>query len=229
MHYTVPEGSYATDAEGAARTLQFRSMVSALNGDGLRFVMDVVYNHTADSGQTGANDLDRIVPGYYHRLDATGKVTTSTCCADTATEHMMMGKLLIDSVLTWAKQYKVDGFRFDLMGFQPKALMLQLRSKLNALTLARDGVDGRSIYLYGEGWNFGTVANNALFVQASQLNLAGTGIGTFNDRIRDAVRGGGPFDTDPRTQGFASGLYTDPNGDHGQRRRRRPESPAASR
>ena len=135
MHYTVPEGSYATDAEGAARTLQFRSMVSAINGDGLRFVMDVVYNHTADSGQTGVNDLDRIVPGYYHRLDATGKVTTSTCCADTATEHMMMGKLLIDSVLTWAKQYKVDGFRFDLMGFQPKALMLQLRSKLNALTI----------------------------------------------------------------------------------------------
>jgi pullulanase-type alpha-1,6-glucosidase len=188
-------------------------MVSAINSDGLRFVMDVVYNHTADSGQTGDNDLDRIVPGYYHRLDASGKVTTSTCCADTATEHMMMGKLLIDSVLTWAKQYKVDGFRFDLMGFHPKALMLQLRSKLNALTIPRDGVDGRSIYLYGEGWNFGTVANDSLFVQATQLNLAGTGIGTFNDRIRDAVRGGGPFDTNPRTQGFASGLYTDPNGD----------------
>ena len=213
LHYTVPEGSYATNAEGAARTLQFRSMVSALNGAGLRFVMDMVYNHTADSGQTGVNDLDRIVPGYYHRLDASGKVTTSTCCADTATEHTMMGKLAVDSVLTWAKQYKVDGFRFDLMGFMPKALMQQMRAKLNALTISRDGVDGRSIYLYGEGWNFGTVADNALFVQATQQNLAGTGIGTFNDRIRDAVRGGGPFDTDPRTQGFASGLYTDANGD----------------
>ena len=213
LHYTVPEGSYATDAEGAARTLQFRSMVSALNGDGLRFVMDMVYNHTADSGQAGDNDLDRIVPGYYHRLDASGKVTTSTCCADTATEHLMMGKLTLDSVLTWAQQYKVDGFRFDLMGFMPKALMQQMRSKLNALTIAHDGVDGRSIYLYGEGWNFGTVANDALFVQATQQNLGDTGIGTFNDRIRDAVRGGGPFDTDPRTQGFASGLYTDDNGD----------------
>ena len=213
LHYTVPEGSYATDAEGAARTQQFRSMVSALNGDGLRVVMDMVYNHTADSGQTGANNLDRIVPGYYHRLDATGKVTTSTCCADTATEHMMMGKLTIDSVLTWATQYKVDGFRFDLMGFMPKALMQQMRTKLDALTVSRDGVDGRLIYLYGEGWNFGTVADNALFVQATQQNMAGTGIGTFNDRIRDAVRGGAFNDTDPRTQGFASGLYTDFNGD----------------
>ena len=213
LHYTVPEGSYSTDAEGAARTVEFRSMVSAINGSGLRFVMDMVYNHTADSGQTGQNDLDRIVPGYYHRLDATGKVTTSTCCADTATEHLMMGKLLIDSVLTWAQQYKVDGFRFDLMGFQPKAVMTQLRNKLNALTIARSGVDGRSIYLYGEGWNFGTVANNALFVQATQQNLAGTGIGTFNDRLRDAVRGGKFDDTDPRTQGYASGLYTDSNGD----------------
>ncbi len=213
QHYTTPEGSYATDPDGTARTLQFRSMVSSLNHDGLRVVMDVVYNHTADSGQSGVNDLDRIVPGYYHRLDANGVVTTSTCCPDTASEHLMMGKLLIDSVLTWAKQYKVDGFRFDLMGFTPKAVMQQLRSRLDALTLARDGVDGKQVYLYGEGWNFGTVANDALFVQATQLNMAGTGIGTFNDRIRDAVRGGSPFDADPRIQGFASGLYTDPNGD----------------
>ena len=69
------------------------------------------------------------------------------------------------------------------------------------------------IYLYGEGWNFGEVANNARFVQATQLEMAGTGIGTFNDRLRDAVRGGGPFDENPRIQGFASGQYTDPNGD----------------
>jgi pullulanase-type alpha-1,6-glucosidase len=213
QHYTTPEGSYATDPDGAARTVQFRSMVAALNLDRLRVVMDVVYNHTADAGQAGVNDLDRIVPGYYHRLDANGVVSTSTCCPDTASEHLMMGKLLIDSVLTWAKQYKVDGFRFDLMGFTPKAVLQQLRSRLDQLTLARDGVNGKQIYLYGEGWNFGTVANDALFVQATQLNMAGTGIGTFNDRIRDAVRGGGPFDSDPRIQGFASGLYTDPNGD----------------
>ncbi|MEH0109495.1 pullulanase-type alpha-1,6-glucosidase [Tersicoccus sp. MR15.9] len=213
QHYTVPEGSYATDPQGAARTREFRGMVSNLNRDGLRVVMDVVYNHTSDSGQAGTNDLDRIVPGYYHRLDATGKVTTSTCCSDTASEHTMMGKLLVDSVLTWAKQYKVDGFRFDLMSFTPKQVIVDLRKQLDALTPSKDGVDGKSIYLYGEGWNFGTVADNALFTQASQANMGGTGVGTFNDRIRDAVRGGKFDDVDPRRQGWASGLYTDPNGD----------------
>jgi pullulanase-type alpha-1,6-glucosidase len=213
LHWTVPEGSYATDPAGAGRTREFRDMVAAINHAGLRMVMDVVYNHTTDAGQNGRNDLDRIVPGYYHRLDSSGVVQTSTCCPDTATEHLMMGKLLVDSVLTWATEYKVDGFRFDLMGHQPKALMVQLRQRLDQLTVRHDGVDGKAIYLYGEGWNFGEVANNALFVQATQANMAGTGIGTFNDRIRDAVRGGGPFDSDPRIQGFASGEYTDPNGD----------------
>ena len=76
----------------------------------------------------------------------------------------------------------------------------------------RDGVDGSKIYLYGEGWNFGEVANGARFEQATQANMAGTGIGTFNDRLRDAVRGGGPFDGDPGIQGFGSGLLYDPNG-----------------
>jgi pullulanase-type alpha-1,6-glucosidase len=187
-------------------------MVASLNRDHLRVVLDVVYNHTADSGQNGVNDLDRNVPGYYHRLDANGKVLTATCCADTATEHTMMGKLLVDTSLRWAKAYKVDGLRFDLMGFTPKSVILQLRSALNRLTPAKDGVEGRSVYLYGEGWDFGEVAGNALFVNATQANLAGTGVGTFNDRLRDAVRGGGPFDTDPRIQGFGSGQYTDPNG-----------------
>ena len=98
------------------------------------------------------------------------------------------------------------------MGHQPKSAMEKLRRAVNKLTLAKDGVDGRKIYLYGEGWNFGEVADNARFVQATQLEMAGTGIGTFNDRLRDAVRGGGPFDEDPRVQGFASGQYTDPNG-----------------
>ncbi|HEX8092515.1 pullulanase-type alpha-1,6-glucosidase, partial [Jatrophihabitans sp.] len=213
MHYTTPEGSYATDPNGAARTLQFRTMVAALNRHHLRVVMDVVYNHTADAGQAGANDLDRIVPGYYHRLDQSGHVYTSTCCPNTATEHTMMGKLVVDSVVTWAKEYKVDGFRFDLMGHHPKQNLLDVRAALNRLTPAKDGVNGRKIYVYGEGWDFGEVAGNALFVNATQVNMAGTGIGTFNDRLRDAVRGGGPFDTNPRIQGFGSGQYTDPNGD----------------
>ncbi|MFD4551865.1 pullulanase-type alpha-1,6-glucosidase [Streptomyces sp. NPDC058466] len=210
-HYTVPEGSYATDPDGTARTVQFRKMVKSLNEDGLRVVMDVVYNHTAASGQADTSVLDRIVPGYYQRLLADGSVATSTCCANTATENAMMGKLVVDSIVTWAKEYKVDGFRFDLMGHQPKANILAVRKALDALTPQKDGVDGKKIILYGEGWNFGEVADDARFVQATQKNMAGTGIATFSDRARDAVRGGSPFDSDPGVQGFASGLYTDPN------------------
>lgn len=210
-HYTVPEGSYATDPEGPRRTVEFRRMVKALNEDGLRVVMDVVYNHTTSSGQAETSVLDRIVPGYYQRLLADGSVANSTCCANTAPENTMMGKLVVDSVVTWAKEYKVDGFRFDLMGHHPKANILAVRGALDALTLKKDGVDGKKIVLYGEGWNFGEIADDARFVQATQKNMAGTGIATFSDRARDAVRGGGPFDEDPGVQGFASGLFTEPN------------------
>ncbi|MFI1992656.1 pullulanase-type alpha-1,6-glucosidase [Actinoplanes sp. NPDC020271] len=204
LHYTVPEGGYAVDPAG--RTKEFRTMVAGINNAGLRVVMDVVYNHTAAAGVDDKSVLDQIVPGYYQRLNADGTVADSTCCANTAPENAMMGKLVVDSIVTWAKQYKVDGFRFDLMGHHPKANILAVRKALDKLTLGRDGVDGKNIYVYGEGWNFGEVAGNARFVQATQVNLAGTGIGTFNDRLRDAVRGGGPFDDDPRIQGFASGL-----------------------
>jgi pullulanase-type alpha-1,6-glucosidase len=200
LHYTTPEGSYSTKPDGPARTLEFREMVKALNRAGLRVVMDVVYNHTPAAGQDPKSILDRIVPGYYHRLSPTGSVETSTCCANTASEHRMMEKLMVESVVTWAREYKVDGFRFDLMGHHSKATMLKVRRALD-----------RDVYLYGEGWNFGEVADDARFVQATQLNMAGTGIGTFSDRLRDAVRGGGPFDDDPREiRGFASGLAETP-------------------
>ncbi|WP_351233708.1 pullulanase-type alpha-1,6-glucosidase [Streptomyces sp. NPDC002133] len=212
LHYTVPEGSYASDPDGTRRTVEFRQMVQGLNGAGLRTVMDVVYNHTVASGQDGKSVLDRIVPGYYQRLLADGTVATSTCCANTAPENAMMGKLVVDSVVTWAREYKVDGFRFDLMGHHPKANILAVRKALDALTVEKDGVDGRSIVLYGEGWNFGEIADDARFVQATQKNMAGTGVATFSDRARDAVRGGGPFDEDPGIQGFASGLHNEPNG-----------------
>ncbi len=211
FHYTVPEGSYSTDPDGPARIRQFREMVRGLSRAGLRVVMDVVYNHTTASGQSARSVLDRIVPGYYHRLNADGFVETSTCCANTASEHTMMGKLMRDSLVTWAKAYKVDGFRFDLMGHHMKANLLEIRDALAALTLEDDGVDGSKIYLYGEGWNFGEVANNARGVNATQLNMPGTGIGTFSDRLRDAARGGNPFGGLVE-QGFLNGLYTDSNG-----------------
>lgn len=209
-HYTVPEGSYSTQPDGPARIVEFREMVKALNQTGLRVVMDVVYNHTSQSGQDPKSVLDKIVPGYYYRLNAEGNVETSTCCQNTATEHAMMEKLMVDSVVTWATQYKVDGFRFDLMGHHMLRNMQAVRAALDALTVARDGVDGKSIYIYGEGWDFGEVANNARGINATQLNIGGTGIGVFNDRLRDGARGGNPFD-DPRLQGFSTGLYLNSN------------------
>ena len=210
VHFTAPEGSYATDpADGAVRIVEFRRMVQALHRAGLRVGMDVVYNHTYASGQDRWSVLDRVVPGYYHRLDAAGRVATSTCCANTATEHRMMAKLMIDSAVTWARDYRIDSFRFDLMGHQPRAAMEELRARVNDAT-------GRDVLLIGEGWNFGEVADGARFVQASQLSLNGSGIGTFSDRARDAIRGGGAGDDDARQvslQGYVNGLHYDRNPD----------------
>lgn len=209
-HYTTPEGSYSTDPDSPTRIREFREMVQALNAIGLRVVMDVVYNHTSAAGQDPKSVLDKIVPDYYYRLNADGFIENSTCCANTATEHTMMEKLMLDSLHTWATAYKVDGFRFDLMGHHLLRNMVAVRQMLDSLTPDKDGVDGKAIYIYGEGWNFGEVADNARGKNATQINVAGTGIGTFNDRIRDAVRGGGPFD-DQQLQGFATGLFSDPN------------------
>ena len=218
LHWGAPEGSYATEGhqDGGARIIEFREMVGALHALGLQVVLDQVYNHTAACGQDPLSVLDRVVPGYYHRLDAVGRVTSSTCCANTATENALCERLMVDSVVRWVRWYRVDGFRFDLMGHHPRAVMERVRAALDELTMETDGVDGRSIYLYGEGWNFGEVAGNALFVQATQGQLDGTGIGAFNDRLRDAVHGGGAFDPDHRVfQGFGTGLLTQPSGlDH---------------
>lgn len=210
FHYTVPEGSYAVNPEGIERIKEYRQMVQALDEIGLRLVVDVVYNHTSDSGQSDKSVLDRIVPGYYHRLNSTGRVETSTCCQNTATEHNMMRKLMVDSVVTWAVAYKVDAFRFDLMGHHMKEDMLAVRAALDALTLEEHGVDGKNIFIYGEGWNFGEVADNARGINATQFNMAGTGIGIFSDRLRDAARGGSPFGGQTE-QGFINGLFVDPN------------------
>jgi pullulanase len=210
-HFAVPEGSYATDPDGPARILELRQMVAALDGIGLRVVVDVVFNHTAAAGQDPHAILDRIVPGYYHRRDADGAVERFSSGADTASEHAMMEKLIVDSALTWARTYKVDGFRFDLMGLHGRRTLERVRAALDDLTPAADGVHGRAIALWGEGWQVGGSAAAARGPRASQRHLAGTGIATFSDRLRDGVRGGNPF-SDPRRQGFATGLGYDPNG-----------------
>jgi pullulanase len=221
--YGVPEGSYSTNAtDGSKRVLEFRDMVMGLHSIGLRVVMDVVYNHTPASGQGDVSILDKIVPGYYYRLDASGNVTgQSGAGSDIAAENAMTEKLVIDTLTRWADQYKVDGFRFDIMSLMPKQVMLDAQSALNKVAVA----DGRSsttigptcsaipcpgIYLYGEGWS----QSGLSFTNAQQSNMAGTGIGTFNDRLRDAVRGGGPFDSGASmvsNQGFVNGLCYDNN------------------
>ncbi|MGF1670117.1 MAG: pullulanase-type alpha-1,6-glucosidase [Balneolaceae bacterium] len=211
FHFNTPQGSYSTQPEGAHRILEFRQMVKALYEAGLKLVVDVVYNHTNAAGLGEKSVLDKVVPGYYHRLNpVTGAVETSTCCQNTAAEHAMMEKLMIDSMVLWAKQYKVDSFRFDLMGHHPKSVMENIQDALAGLTLEKDGVDGANIYIYGEGWDFGEVAGNRIFEQATQFNMGGTGIGNFNDRIRDAIRGGN-FTNSGRHQGFSSGMYLFPN------------------
>ena len=215
LHWMAPEGSYATSSHqnGGARVCEFRSMVGGLHSIGMQVVLDQVYNHTPAAGQSAYSVLDRVVPGYYQRLNATGGVETSTCCSNVATENAMSEHLMIDSMIHWAKYYHVDGFRFDLMGHHPAEEMKRAKAALASLTLEKDGVDGSRLYIYGEGWNFGEVANNALFTQATQGQLDGTGIGAFNDRLRDAVHGGGPFDEDHRImQGFGSGAFSDLNG-----------------
>jgi pullulanase len=208
QHFGAPEGSYASDAnQGALRILEFRAMVDALHRTGLRVGMDVVYNHTSHSGQHPQSVLDRIVPGYYHRLNTKGEIERSTCCDNTATEHTMMSKLMIDTAVRWVRDYRIDSFRFDLMGHQPLSEMLALQEAVNEAA-------GQAIPLVGEGWNFGEVANNQRFLQAAQLSLAGSGIASFSDRARDAARGGGCCDSGMdivRRQGFLNGLHYDPN------------------
>ena len=207
FHYTVPEGSYAVNSDGGSRIKEFREMVQSIHNLGFRVIMDVVYNHTHQASLEPKAVLDKIVPNYYHRLDPiSGAIAQSTCCDNTATERVMMEKLMIYSLVVWSRDYKIDGFRFDLMGHQPKAAMLKAREAVRQ-------VDADT-YFYGEGWNFGEVADNQRFIQASQLELGGTEIGTFTDRMRDAIRGGAFTASGKgirKSQGIGNGLGTAPN------------------
>ncbi|KAL0538607.1 hypothetical protein IC582_022756 [Cucumis melo] len=210
----VPKGSYASDPNGPCRLVEFRKMVQALNQIGLRVVLDVVYNHLHAHGPLDSNSvLDKIVPGYYLRRNPDGFIENSTCVNNTASEHFMVERMIVDDILHWVVDYKVDGFRFDLMGHLMKSTMLKAKDALQGLTKEKNGVDGSSIYIYGEGWDFGEVAKNGRGVNASQFNLFGTGIGSFNDRVRDAILGGSPFGH-PLQQGFVTGLLLEPNDHH---------------
>lgn len=145
-HFNAPEGSYASNADGVTRIKEMREMNKALHDLGFRVVLDVVYNHTSASGLWENFVFDKMVPGYYHRYnEVSGDLEKSTCCDNTATEHVMMGKFVVDSLAQWAKQYKFDSFRFDIMGHMPKANILAAREAVQA-------IDSDN-YFYGEGWN----------------------------------------------------------------------------
>lgn len=181
-HFTAPEGSYSSNPDGVARIKEMRAMNQALHEMGLRVVLDVVYNHTNASGVNDKSVLDKVVPGYYHRYDInTGSIIRETCCDDTEPRHRMMAKLMQDSLLVWTQEYKFDSFRFDIMSQASKQTMLDLRAAVQA-------VDPDN-YFYGEGWT----RTDRGYEQANQGNMAGSNIGTFNDRIREAVRQGEIF------------------------------------
>lgn len=184
-HFNVPEGSYASDADGVARIVEMRAMNQALHEMGLRVALDVVYNHTNESGVYSKSVLDKVVPGYYHRYDVeTGAMVQETCCEDTEPRNKMMEKLMLDSLMMWTTEYKFDSFRFDIMSQATKDTMVRLRDAIQAID--------EDNYFYGEGWN----KIDRGYEQANQLNMAGTEIGTYNDRIREAIRQGNIFQPD---------------------------------
>ncbi len=188
-NFNVPEGSYATDPNGTARIREFKQLVQALHQAGIRVVMDVVYNHTFE----GAAPFELIAPFYYYRWDPSGKPANGSGTGnETASERPMMRKYIIDSVLYWAREYQVDGFRFDLMALHDKETMRQVRDAL-------DGVDP-SILIYGEPWTGGTSPLDSA-LRMNKGAQKGMRIAVFNDQFRNAIKG----DSDGVTRGFATG------------------------
>ena len=179
VNYNVPEGSFATDpGDGAVRVREYKQMVQAIHSMGLGVIMDVVYNHTY-SVEGGCFDLT--APGYYYRMDGDRYSDASACGNEVASDKPMVRKYIVDSVLYWAKEYHVDGFRFDLMGVLDIETMNELSRKLHELN--------PSILLYGEGWTGGAstldASKRALKVNVGQLD----GVGVFSDDIRDTIKG----------------------------------------
>lgn len=193
LNYNVPEGSYSTDPfDPFNRIFELKQMIRTLHDNGLRVIMDVVYNHVYDPKDQA---LERTVPGYFYRYNADGSLANGTGVGnDTASERHMMRKYIIDSVKYWAKEYHLDGFRFDLMGIHDSVTM-------NAIREALDKIDP-SIIIIGEGWEMSTPLPEDL--KASQKNAqAMPRIAHFNDSIRIAVKGS-DFG-DEKDRGFISG------------------------
>ena len=192
QNYNVPEGSYSTNPfEGDVRIKELKEMIKVLHENGIRVVMDVVFNHTYNAEDSNFN---KIVPNYYYRMN-NGKYSNGSGCGnELATERLMVRKLIVDSILYWAREYHIDGFRFDLMGLIDIETMNLMRSELNIID--------SSIFLYGEGWQAGNSTLPYEKASIKQNNRLLTGIGVFNDDSRDAIKGDVFINTKP---GFVNG------------------------
>ena len=182
-NYNVPEGSYSSNPyDGRVRIEECKKMIQALHSAGIGVIMDVVYNHTYYSEDSFFNQL---VPGYYHRIKEDGTWSNGSGCGnDVATERKMVSKFIRESVAYWAKEYHIDGFRFDLMGLMDVDTMNGIRTDLDALP------DGDKIIMYGEAWNMSThVSSSTLLATQDNLYQLSTRIGAFNDSGRDAIKG----------------------------------------
>lgn len=185
VNYNCPEGSYSTNPKkGEVRIKECKQMIQALHNAGIGVIMDVVYNHT----YTSDSWFQRTVPNYYYRMNNDGTFSNGSGCSnDTASEHLMFRKYMIDSVTYWASEYHIDGFRFDLMGLHDVTTMNSIRTALD--NLYADG-SGSQILMYGEAWDMATNCDEGT-VLASQKNLKQLSdrIGAFDDTVRDAIKG----------------------------------------
>lgn len=193
-HYNVPEGSYASNPyDGAVRIREFKQMVKTLHEQGIRVILDVVYNHTGD---TEASVFNQVVPGYYYRQREDGSFSDASACGnETASERPMMRKFIVESVKYWVNEYHLDGFRFDLMGIHDQETMNQVSAELHKID--------PTIFIYGEGWTAGDSPlpeeNRSLKKYTYKLDK----VAAFSDDIRDAIKG---YVFGPKDKGFVSGL-----------------------
>lgn len=192
LNYNVPEGSYATNPYlGNVRIAEFKQMVKTLHANGIRVILDVVYNHTSNR----ESNFNQFAPEYFYRKNANGTYSDATGCGnETASEKAMMRKFMVESVVYWAKEYHIDGYRFDLMGVHDIETMNEISSALHKID--------PTIFIYGEGWTAGASPlpeeQRAVKKNTFKLNK----IAAFSDDIRDGLRG--PFG-DVHQKGFVSG------------------------
>lgn len=182
-NYNIPEGSYATDCfHGEVRIREFKQMVKALHDAGIGVVMDVVFNHTYQTD----SPFQTFAPYYYYRLDREGRFLDASACGnETASEHFMYRQFMIQSVYYWAREYHIDGFRFDLMGLHDTETMNQIRQKLNQLP------NGENILMYGEPWAASepSMEEGAVAAVKENLSYLDEGIAIFSDDTRDTIKG----------------------------------------